>query len=325
MKNKIFFVILFLVFFLKASSQDSIIKSLVFIPDSYYYGIEATNSIRVIGTNGIVEADKEFTIRYYVNGKNITDDLIDSYSYSISTETSGFLTRSSNIFPYSEFDIKSYNYTNGTLILTCIIKKGTAIKQLVNALPLFALIAKKDNQIITSDYAVLSIEYINKNESEIVSTPSINFVDGKIHFTCDTEGAIVNSDISSSDINHYSSNEINLSGIYNITAYASKLGYYDSEKLIATLVWSNPQLKNTTNKVNEINNNNKPLLITYNSGKITINGIEQNDIITVCSINGNIIKTIKAIDTTASIDLSNIIGQIVIINIKGNSFKILVK
>lgn len=148
MKNKIFFVILFLVFFLKASSQDSIIKSLVFIPDSYYYGIEATNSIRVIGTNGIVEADKEFTIRYHVNGKNITDDLIDSYSYSISTETSGFLTRSSNIFLYSEFDIKSYNYTNGTLILTCIIKKGTAIKQLVNALPLFALIAKKDNQII---------------------------------------------------------------------------------------------------------------------------------------------------------------------------------
>ena len=48
-------------------------------------------------------------------------------------------------------------------------------------------------------------------------------------FECETEDAICNSTITDTDIKSYTSNEVQLNVTYNISVYATKEGYKDSE------------------------------------------------------------------------------------------------
>jgi len=62
------------------------------------------------------------------------------------------------------------------------------------------------------------------------ATPTIKFKDGKISFACETEGVRFRYQITSADIKQDTGTEVELGGLYNVSVYASKEGYMDSDK-----------------------------------------------------------------------------------------------
>lgn len=159
----------------------------------------------------------------------------------------------------------------------------------------------------------------------ICETPTISYNDGKLLFKCATEGATCVSSISDSDISSYTTNEVQLSITYNISVYALKEGYNNSEMVTATLCWidANPKTEGISNSVNQIRAN--ALLVQSNDGKITISGAEDDTMISVYGINGiqagsGISKYGQAIINT---NLSS--GEIGIVKIGEKTIKIIIK
>ena len=74
-------------------------------------------------------------------------------------------------------------------------------------------------------------DYVEK----ICKTPTINYSNGKISYSCDTEGVTFISEITCDDIQTFESSEINLNFTYTVSVYATKLGYINSPTAYKTL------------------------------------------------------------------------------------------
>ena len=61
------------------------------------------------------------------------------------------------------------------------------------------------------------------------ATPTIAFVDGKLQLDCDTEDAVIVSKVTCADAGEYEGTLIPFATTYNITTYAKKDGYIDSD------------------------------------------------------------------------------------------------
>lgn len=70
-------------------------------------------------------------------------------------------------------------------------------------------------------------------ETPKCATPTIAFVDGKLRFSCETEGVEFVSEVTVGDAKKNYSSEISLTGIYKVSVYATKAGYDNSD--VATL------------------------------------------------------------------------------------------
>lgn len=120
------------------------------------------------------------------------------------------------------------------------------------------------------DYVTLhvpagSIEKYNavapwKNFKEIVAieepvgpkkcaTPTITFADGKVKFACETEGVTFKYEITNADNFEEEGDEIEVGGVYNVSVYATKEDYIDSDK-------ATTQIKLSTIK-GDVNGDNK--------------------------------------------------------------------
>ena len=75
-----------------------------------------------------------------------------------------------------------------------------------------------------------NIEEINR---EKCATPTITFEDGKLVFSCETEGVEFVSEVVSNDTKQYNGNEIPLSYSFKVSVYAKKEGYRNSD--VATM------------------------------------------------------------------------------------------
>ena len=71
------------------------------------------------------------------------------------------------------------------------------------------------------------------NSSNMCVTPTISYKNGKLSYNCETEGAICHTTITNEDIKSFDGNEIDLTVTYNISVYATKDGYFDSD--VATI------------------------------------------------------------------------------------------
>ncbi len=60
-------------------------------------------------------------------------------------------------------------------------------------------------------------------------TPIITFVDGKLKFSCDTEGVEYVYEMSTAGVIQGSSSEMPCGGTYHVSVYATKAGYEDSD------------------------------------------------------------------------------------------------
>lgn len=85
------------------------------------------------------------------------------------------------------------------------------------------------------------------------ATPTIAYVNGKLKFTCETEGAEFVSEVTVADAKKYYDAEVPLLGVYHVTAYAMKTGYDNSDVATADFVIKG----STVILVGDVNNDDK--------------------------------------------------------------------
>ena len=155
--------------------------------------------------------------------------------------------------------------------------------------------------------------------------PTIAYKNGKLTFNCETEGATCQSSITDPDIASYSSNEVQLGVTYNISAYATKAGYINSDVVTATLCWidQQPSTEGITNGVANVEA--KAVLIKSNGGLLTVEGVDTGDTVNVYTIDG--VKRGSAISQNgaAHIDTNLQQGNVAIVKIKNKSVKVIIR
>ena len=73
------------------------------------------------------------------------------------------------------------------------------------------------------------------------ATPTISHVNGKLTFSCETEGVEYVSEVTVADAKKNYSSEVNLTATYNVSVYATKQGYENSDVATTTICWINNQ------------------------------------------------------------------------------------
>ena len=157
------------------------------------------------------------------------------------------------------------------------------------------------------------------------STPTIIYKQGKISFTCETEGVEYVSNISNTDIGSYTSSEINVSATYNISVYAKANGYDNSETVTATLCWidAEPKTEGITNGVANIRAN--PVLIQSDGNVLSISGVDAGTPISLFDVSGKQVGSATATSESTSINTNLTKDQIGIVKIGEKAVKIIVK
>ena len=171
-------------------------------------------------------------------------------------------------------------------------------------------------------------EIYEKNSGDIpgqekCATPTISYSDGKIRFDCETEGATCQSTITDSDIASFSSNEVQLTATYNISVYATKAGYNDSDMAYATLCWIEAEPKGDGVGITQAPA--RPVMIQMQNGILSITGADDGQPITVYSTDGQLIGQAISRSGAASIRIDQHIGTTAIIKMGGKSLKVVVK
>ena len=155
--------------------------------------------------------------------------------------------------------------------------------------------------------------------------PTISYENGKLTFSSATDGAVCQYSITDTDIKAGSGNEVQLGVTYNISVYATKLGYENSETATATLCWidQQPKTEGITNGIANIPAN--AVLIQCEGGSIKVQGVDDGTQVNVYSVNGTQAGSAVGQNGQATIGTSLQPGSVAIVKIGKKSVKVVVK
>lgn len=159
---------------------------------------------------------------------------------------------------------------------------------------------------------------------EKCATPTIHYANNMLTFDCETEGVTFESKITDTDIAAYSS-EIQLGVTYNISVYATKTGYLDSEKATATLCWIDVDPKTEGIETGVAQVEARAVLIQSKNGQIDVTGLDDGTNIAVYGINGTQLGSAVSRGGNASVDTNMAAGSVVIVKIADKSIKVAMK
>ena len=157
------------------------------------------------------------------------------------------------------------------------------------------------------------------------STPFVAFVEGKLVFDCETENAELHYEINVEDAKEGVGSEVSLSSAYEISVYASKEGYNDSEKNTATLYWINVDPITTGVIEKEMRINTNAVLVQNTGGVIAISGVADDSEVVIYNLSG--LKIAQGLASGNRVEISTNLssGDIYIIKIADKSVKYLMK
>lgn len=162
-------------------------------------------------------------------------------------------------------------------------------------------------------------------DNEKCATPTISYHNGKLTFNSDTEGAICHSTVTNDDIKSYDGNEIQFEVTYNISVYATKEGYLDSETASATLCWIDvaPKTEGVSDGISQMAA--KVVVVKAEGGQLTIEGADDDTNISVYTIDGVQAGTASSRNGVASIYTAIPKDSVTIVKIGNKSVKIVMK
>ena len=167
------------------------------------------------------------------------------------------------------------------------------------------------------------------NETSRCAMPTIHYVNNKLVFDCETEGVTYESTITDVDISSYNSKEIKLGVTYNISVYAIKAGYANSDVATATLCWIDvePKTEGTTDENTAVQQiSATPVLIQSANGQITVTGLTDGTTVTVYTLSGQQVGTATSTGGQATVSTSLTIGMAAIVKMGDTkSVKVAVK
>ena len=166
----------------------------------------------------------------------------------------------------------------------------------------------------------LSGEEPEVSEVEKCATPVVTYAEGKLSFSCETEGAEFVTDITSSDFKKHYDAEIELSATYNIEVFAAKANCENSDTVSVALVWvENGEVNEETGVISVPA---APVLVQGNGGILTVSGVVQNTEVVVYTISGTEVARATATDSTATISTGLQSGTIVVVKFGNKSVKV---
>ena len=152
-------------------------------------------------------------------------------------------------------------------------------------------------------------------------TPTIAYENGKLTFSCDTEGATFISKITDKDIGSFETDEIELTATYNISVYAKAPNHVNSDVITATLCWINSEPQFVTDVDFDVKA--RPVLIQKKEGSISVKGLDDGQRINAYDLSGRQIGA--GISTNGEVVLkfngSNEKVSIIILKIGNQSIK----
>lgn len=97
--------------------------------------------------------------------------------------------------------------------------------------------------------------YIRKDipAKEKCATPTINYVNGKISFSCETEGVSYNYEITNNDVQKGNAAEVQLAVVYKVRVFATKDGFENSDVATAEFAIGSNSMKGDMNGDNIVN------------------------------------------------------------------------
>lgn len=155
--------------------------------------------------------------------------------------------------------------------------------------------------------------------------PTISYENGQLKMSCATEGVEYVTDITDADIKKHYDATISLTATYNISVYAAKAGYENSETATATLCWidQQPKTEGITNGIANIPA--QAVLIQSEGGSIKVQGVDEGTQVNVYSINGTQAGSAISQSGAATINTNLQPGSIAIVKIGQKSVKVAIK
>ena len=200
--------------------------------------------------------------------------------------------------------------TNTYLNATLYVPKGTkaAYKQAEGWNKFFTIEEDENDQI-----------------TETCATPIIEYQNGKLKISSSTAGSSCFYSINATDETAESlvTSDIDLSATYIIKAYATAPEYKKSETVTATLCWLDGRLE--TDGVKSMVAEKRPVIITSDKGFLRISGLNDNERVSVYSIDGKLVSSTLAHSSIVTTDATMLKDGIAIIRIDDESFKVFVK
>lgn len=165
----------------------------------------------------------------------------------------------------------------------------------------------------------------DSQSKEKCERPTINYANGKLSYTCATEGAICQSTITDTDISSFSGNEVQLTVTYTINVYATASGYENSDVVTATLCWidTDPKTEGIENGISQVRAN--AVLIQSHDGTLSIAGVASGTDIAVYSTSGQMVGSAKAHGTTSTVPTTLRSGSVAIVRIGDKSVKVIMQ
>ena len=155
--------------------------------------------------------------------------------------------------------------------------------------------------------------------------PTISYENGQLKMSCATEGVEYVTDIADADIKMHYDATISLTATYNISVYATKSGYENSETATATLCWidQQPKTEGITNGIANIPA--QAVLIQSEGGSIKVQGVDEGTQVNVYSVNGTQAGSAISQSGAATINTNLQPGSIAIVKIGQKSVKVVIK
>ena len=155
--------------------------------------------------------------------------------------------------------------------------------------------------------------------------PTISYENGQLKFASATDGAEFISEITDSDIKKNYEATVSLTATYNISVYATKSGYDNSETATATLCWidASPKTEGITNGIANIPA--QAVLIQSEGGSIKVQGVDEGTQVNVYGINGTQAGSAISQSGAATVNTNLQPGSIAIVKIGQKSVKVAMK
>ena len=155
--------------------------------------------------------------------------------------------------------------------------------------------------------------------------PTISYENGQLKFASATDGAEFISEITDSDIKKNYEATVSLTATYNISVYATKSGYDNSETATATLCWidASPKTEGITNGIANIPA--QAVLIQSEGGSIKVQGVDEGTQVNVYGINGTQAGSAISQSGAAIVNTNLQPGSIAIVKIGQKSVKVAMK
>ena len=171
---------------------------------------------------------------------------------------------------------------------------------------------------------ILTLSGETPAEPKKCATPSISYSDGKLQFSCETEGAKCNYTVSCPDAasgeTSTENNSLTLNAYYDITCYAKAEGFVNSDVATAKLYWltSSGSLETNINTAET-----RGVMASSANGFVTLSGLNTDEQVSFYTADGRELGSVKAIDGTAHFAAQS--GTVVIAKIGKESLKISIK